>query len=583
MFTESTRKYDPLPIFDQLPFATFITDANAVLYRNGVCAQLLGLPRNSDIGSLSLSEFESLLDLELRATIHHLLATQQPAEIAPFTFTDPAGSLLTLAISLSVIADHDQWRVLGIIYDVTESSEATARLERHVRELKIIEEISRALHSTMKRDDILRMILAAATCKEGLGFNRAFLFVRSRENNHLIGKLAIGPSSAEEAGHIWAGLGATPHSLFEILQNYLSNVDQYDIEANRRIRAVSADLDREPLFVGVMESCEWLNVSDHEFLATQQSQCLQTLGISRCAIVPLVSRGQAFGVIVADNLITGRPIDDATVRLLQVFAAHASTAIEHAQLFEDLEQKATSLEAAQRMIQRVQKQINAIERSSLLAQLTYKIAHELRNPLTIIGGFAGLIKARLDPADKINEHAQIIIDETLRLEGAMTDVLNFSKSFAEEKSVVDLAEIARGAVDVLAQQRPQRTVVLAPSVHEVGLMVRLNQDQSVQTLYDLLYHLDQALPPEFQLRLRVESEAGMHRVVIQPYSATTDPPVARQMLSDIFTNELQGGPLRIMLAFESIRYNGGEPGIAFKDDAGAYVYVAYPALEEEYV
>jgi hypothetical protein len=86
--------------------------------------------------------------------------------------------------------------------DFTATADASESLRRRIKELNTIEEISQALHSTMKTDDILRIILTGATCKEGLGFNRAFLFLLNEGDNCLEGKMAIGPSNAEEAGHL---------------------------------------------------------------------------------------------------------------------------------------------------------------------------------------------------------------------------------------------------------------------------------------------------------------------------------------------------------------------------------------------
>ncbi len=570
--------------FECVPMAVALIDSSAnLLYRNQAFTRLFALDPATPLDDLS--QLDGLLDYNLRASIEQVISTQQIANLPPLGYTDPLGRLYTLSITLAP-AQPDRLRggVVMTVYDLTDSSEATARLERHLRELKIIEEISRALHSSMHTDDILRMILAGATCREGLGFNRAFLFVREGQENCLIGKLAIGPSSPEEAGRIWAGIGGEQHTLFEVLQRYLHNVDRYDIDVTSRIRNIRIDLDHDPFFAQIMQQGEWCNVDTGLYEAyAHHSQALREVNITRCAVVPLLSRGNAFGVIVADNLITGKAIEDTTVRLLQVFASHASTAIEHAQLFEDVERKAASLEAAQRKIEQVQRQITAIERSSLLAQLTYKIAHELRNPLTIIGGFAALLKSKLDPADKMNEHAQIIMDETMRLEAAMTDVLNFSKSFAQDREQVDIKQLIAAAVDVLVQRGSRRNVVFDPEAAPSGALVRLNSDQSIQALFDLLLQMDEALPLAVDLCVELRCQPGQARIEIGCRSDAHSHDCLRDLLTSLYTNELQGGSLRTMLAFESIRYNGGEPGIGARADGETVFYIAYPTLEEQYV
>ncbi len=564
-------------VFDNLPLAAFAGDAKGqIVYTNPAFHRLIDPEHYSHDLCMKLEDLESLFDANLKRHWQEVFSGRNVAQIEPFTFTNRCGRIYYLSMSLSRSRVEE---TTGIIYDLTESSEATAKVERHLRELKIIEEISQALHSTMRSEEILRIILAAATCKEGLGFNRAFLFQREKGKDAMVGKMAIGPSTPDEAGRIWAGMNAGHRSLSDVLQCYLSNVDQYDIEVNHMVRSMQFDLADERLIREVVESGQWINVDNEErFREASESRALRSLHVSWCSIVPVLSRGQSIGVIVADNLITGRPIEDSAVRLLQVFASHASTAIEHAQLFEEVERKAHSLEEAQKTIERVQQQINAIERISLASEISHKISHELRNPLTIIGGFAALLKSKLDPADKLSEHAQIIVEETARLENAMTDVLNFSKSFALEKETVDLTDIGRVAVDVFARQHAARRIEFALGA-ESAHYVCVNKDQAVQSLYDILEHLDSVLPTAARLNMKPELREGRHRLNIWIRTVPSEDSECRRALAAAFDSELQGSSLRMTLAFETIRYNGGEPGIEIGDDGRACVYIAYPVLE----
>ena len=65
------------------------------------------------------------------------------------------------------------------------------KLERTHAELRMLYEISNALRSTLKLNEILYMILTAITCKEGLGFNRAMLFLANNSKSTLNGMMAI--------------------------------------------------------------------------------------------------------------------------------------------------------------------------------------------------------------------------------------------------------------------------------------------------------------------------------------------------------------------------------------------------------
>jgi nitrogen-specific signal transduction histidine kinase len=50
------------------------------------------------------------------------------------------------------------------------------------------------------------------------------------------------------------------------------------------------------------------------------------------------------------------------------------------------------------------------------------VAHEIRNPLTAVGGFAKRLASSLDPASKSGRYAQVIVDEAIRLEEALSEM-----------------------------------------------------------------------------------------------------------------------------------------------------------------
>ena len=76
-------------------------------------------------------------------------------------------------------------------------------LERTKSELGILYEISNAMRTTLKLDEILYIILTGVTAHIGLGFNRAVLFLVNEKENLIEGKMAIGPESGEEANRVW--------------------------------------------------------------------------------------------------------------------------------------------------------------------------------------------------------------------------------------------------------------------------------------------------------------------------------------------------------------------------------------------
>ncbi|MDD5518564.1 MAG: hypothetical protein PHV98_04350, partial [Candidatus Omnitrophica bacterium] len=118
-------------------------------------------------------------------------------------------------------------------------------LERAKTELGILYEISNAMRTTLKLDEILYIILTGVTAHIGLGFNRAILFLINDKNSLIEGKMAIGPHSGEEANRIWSQIEGEKMDLDDLISAYKfsANTDNGSESGfNKQIRSLKVAL-----------------------------------------------------------------------------------------------------------------------------------------------------------------------------------------------------------------------------------------------------------------------------------------------------------------------------------------------------
>lgn len=209
-------------------------------------------------------------------------------------------------------------------------------LDRTRIELGILYEISNAMYTTLKLDEILYIILTGVTAHTGLGFNRALLFLVNEQEKTIEGKMGIGPESGEEANRIWSQIEQEKKNLDDLIGVYSVSRETVQSGLNSHVRHVRVPLSPESgslLSVCVLEGMP-LHLTKEGMQRYAGDPLTQMLHSQELIIVPLKSKDKVNGAILADNFITNKPITKDDIRMLIMLANQAGLAIENSQLYE---------------------------------------------------------------------------------------------------------------------------------------------------------------------------------------------------------------------------------------------------------
>ena len=120
----------------------------------------------------------------------------------------------------------------------------------------------------------------------------------------------------------------------------------------------------------------------------------EAMQLGSYACVPLLGRDRSLGVLVVDNPFSREELTPGRLRFLQLFANQAGAAMENSLLVH-------RLETAHRDLQETQERLIQGEKLAVLGEMAASVAHELKNPLVSVGGFAQRLAriAALPPPD----------------------------------------------------------------------------------------------------------------------------------------------------------------------------------------
>ena len=97
---------------------------------------------------------------------------------------------------------------------------------------------------------------------------------------------------------------------------------------------------------------------------------------------------------------------------------------------------------------KLQEKIIEYEKLSALGRLTANVAHEIRTPITVIGGLARRLKKSIPSGTKAEEYLELISLEAKRLEEILKDVLVFSNEPFLLKEKKDINRLLEDSLDV---------------------------------------------------------------------------------------------------------------------------------------
>lgn len=211
--------------------------------------------------------------------------------------------------------------------------EDLARLEW---EFSLLYEISNAMRATLKLDQILYIILTALTSHEGLGFNRAMLFLVNEKEQVLEGVMGIGPHTAEEAGKIWHAVSQQKKTLEDFIASYDVFKKDPESKLNQIVKGIKIPL-REDMGILALTILEGMpfEITTHEAKKIVDPEIQRTLNTDFFVTIPLRAKDKIVGAILVDNIFNKKPITKSDVKMLAMFASHAGLAIENSRLFEE--------------------------------------------------------------------------------------------------------------------------------------------------------------------------------------------------------------------------------------------------------
>lgn len=226
-------------------------------------------------------------------------------------------------------------------------------------------------------------------------------------------------------------------------------------------------------------------------------------------------------------------------------------------------------------VRRLEQEVKRSQRLAAVGRLAAGVAHEIRNPLSSIKGFATYFKEKLRDAPEDQETARIMIQEVERLDRVIGQLLEFARPSQLSTAPVRVADLVRHSLKLIEGDARSRGVELASFVPDDLPEINVDADRMSQVLLNLYLNAIQAMEDGGTMTIEVSrNETKKSTVISIGDDGPGIPAQDRERIFDpYFTTKADGTGLGLAIVHKIVEAHGGEIDIESDPGRGTKVSV----------
>jgi len=304
------------------------------------------------------------------------------------------------------------------------------------------------------------------------------------------------------------------------------------------------------------------------------------LGIVSMLCAPLIARRKVIGTI---RLYTNerRDFNLSDRKMFLAVAGQAATAIDNARLYSQVELKNKELLASNVTLRKTQTELVKKEKLAALGEMAATVAHEIRNPLTSVRGFAQRIARKYgDLSDgRLGEYTSIIIEEVDRLNKFIKDVLDFARRAKPELTKVNVNVILSEIVNLMRDELTAQSIMVIPDFDMNLKETIADQTLLKQAFINIVQNARHAMNKGGILMIRTQNAGNSIRIRIADDGHGIPPEVMHRIWTPFYTTRVQGTGLGLALVSRIIDDHHGNIQLRSKPGRGTIVDIRLPITE----
>jgi len=225
------------------------------------------------------------------------------------------------------------------------------------------------------------------------------------------------------------------------------------------------------------------------------------------------------------------------------------------------------------------RELQRAEKMNAIGQLAASVAHEIRNPMTVVKGFLQIFLAKEQMSEEERMYIRLMIEEMNRAETIINDYLSLAKPDMEKTETIDGKELAEKAMDLMnSYAKMSKNIIMLTPVLE-NITVKGNKNELQQVLINILKNGIEALKEGGELSLSVyqEGEYGVFEISDTGIGMTQEE--VRRLGTAFYSLKEKGTGMGLTVCYQIIERMKGKIEVRSEKGVGTTFKILVPVCQ----
>jgi two-component system sensor kinase FixL len=228
------------------------------------------------------------------------------------------------------------------------------------------------------------------------------------------------------------------------------------------------------------------------------------------------------------------------------------------------------------MQKQLERKLLQSERLAAVGQTVAHVAHEIRNPLMIIGGFSNQIRESLTDYKAIRK-LDMILDEVSRLEKLVANIGDFTKEYKLVKRLADINSVIRDALKIMGEIYSSEKHALTADLHPNLKEINCDPDKLKQVFMNIIANGIEAMEDGGTITINTqERHNGVEIRITDEGIGISDEDLLR-IFEPFYTTRERGSGLGLSISYKIVAAHKGDIWAVSTPGEGTTFVIRLPA------